>query len=319
MNTSRQCSIIILNYNGLNLLKECIPAVVKASQYENAHHHVVVVDNNSNDSSMPYLKKFFPEIDLIPLKNNDYLFSYNDVVKNSKNDYAILLNNDIQPAEDFVNYLLQHFERKDVFAASGKLMQWDRKTLDSSKVSGVFDKGWLYQNLLEDVPHASYSLYAAGACMAIDKSKFVALGGFDRLFRPYFFEETDICYRAWKKGWESIYEPKALLYHKRSATINTFYEKKEAEIILKKNHFLFVWKNVSDKSILLWHIISCIRKFYGAIREKDTVYLYSLFRAICQLPEIISYRLRTISVKHKCADKYIIQLSQQILNEESNK
>ena len=130
---------------------------------------------------------------------------------------VIALNNDVIVESDFIAPLVRHFcEDKDVFAVGAKMLFWDRKELNFGRAKGDFRYGFFSRTIC-DSPLSVNSLYACAGGMALDKDKFLKLGGFDEDFEIY-WEDLDLCYRAWRRCWKTVYEPQSVMYHKVHAT-----------------------------------------------------------------------------------------------------
>jgi hypothetical protein len=136
----RTCSIIILNYNGKSFLEECIPSIINAVHYDNIDHEIMVVDNASSDGSCEFICLKYPQIKILSLEKNIYLGGYNEGAKVAKHDHVVLLNNDLQVKEDFIQYLLRHFDDCNIFAVSSKLYGWDRVTIEATRKIVSFSK-----------------------------------------------------------------------------------------------------------------------------------------------------------------------------------
>ncbi len=108
-------NIIILNYNGRDLLQECLPSIVDSSHVSRYPCKVTVIDNVSIDGSVEFVRANFPDVDVIEAKENRVLCSYNDVLRTIKDDIVILLNNDIKISNNFVDPLVELFKEEDVF------------------------------------------------------------------------------------------------------------------------------------------------------------------------------------------------------------
>ena len=83
---------------------------------------------------------------------------------------------------------------------------------------------------------------------AIDfgRQKFLQLGGFDELLAPFYLEDTDIGYMAWKRGWKVLYQPRSVVYHEHRGTIGKRFSAAQIDLVLKKNFALFCWKNIHE-------------------------------------------------------------------------
>ena len=95
---------------------------------------------------------------------------------------------------------------------AAKMLLWDKKTLNFGRAIGSFRFG-LFRRRLIDSSNITNTLYACGGGFAVDKTKFLRLGGFDEDMIAY-WEDADLCYRGWKRGWKTVYEPRSIIYHK---------------------------------------------------------------------------------------------------------
>ncbi len=286
----QKVSIVIPNWEGRELLKKCIPSVIKAARNYPGDCEIIVVDNGSKDKSIDYLRSTFPQVRIISLpENRGFSKGMNRGIRGSKNRIVIGLNNDTMVKEDFIKPLVEHFSDKDIFAVGARMLRWDRKTLDFGKATGRFLFGFL-KIKFEDSNKAVNTLYACGGAAAYDKSKFLELKGFDEEIGLWYWEDCELCYRAWKRNWRTIFEPKSIVYHKHLGTSLEEYGMDEILIASRKSHFFFMWKDVRDKWLLFQHIIFlpalvivalCIGRFY---------FVKGLFRALGKLRLVMRKR-----------------------------
>lgn len=283
-------SIVILNWEGLELLKECIPSVIKAIQKYQGNCEIIVVDNGSKDKSIDYLRSTFPKIRIISLPENiGFSKGMNRGIKASKNRIVIGLNNDTIAKEDFIKPLVRHFSSKDVFAVGAKIPYWDRESLAFGKATGRFRLG-LLKIRFKDVPKTSNSLYACGAAAAFDKEKFLQLDGFDEEMN--YWCDTDLCYRAWKSGWKSIFEPESIVCHKEESTYIKKYGKSETFTLFREGQFFFLWNNIRDKWLLFQHILFLPFLVLVALCMGRLYFVKGLFRTLKKLKLILKKRRR---------------------------
>lgn len=249
-------SIVILNWNGKEFLEKCIPSVIKAIGIYGDSCEIIVVDNNSFDGSIDYLKSNFPQVRIISLQENlGFATAMNIGIRETKYDIVIGLNNDVIVEEDFIAPLVSHFdEGRDIFAVATKMLLWDRKTLNFGRAVGRFRFG-IFRRIFQEPTIPTNTLYACGGAFAVDRDKFLKIGGFDEDMIVY-WEDLDLCYRAWKQGYKIIYEPRSIVYHK----LHGGYTKKCGENGIKKisgeNYFLFALKNFHDKSLFYQQLFS---------------------------------------------------------------
>ena len=88
--------------------------------------------------------------------------------------------------------------------------------------------------------------YGGGGSCAFDRRKFLELGGFDHLLAPFYLEDTDLGYMAWKRGWKVLYQPRSVVYHEHRGTIGKRFTEAQIQAVLKKNFILFCWKNIHE-------------------------------------------------------------------------
>lgn len=280
--------ILVLNYNGKNLLLKFLPSVLKAAAYSKHECRVSVVDNASVDGSPAFLKERFKDIGLFPVSKNDVLCSYNEVLKQIDSDVVILLNNDIETKEDFVDYLIEHFKDEDVFFVAPRLMNFDN-SYNGGRSYLKFNFGILKAVVDTDnalVPGETVSI----ATGAFRRSMFLRLGGFDRLYLPGIWEDVDICYRAILLGKKGFYEPRSIIWHNESTTFKREYGEKAKLILAHRNMFLFFWKNIYDKGLIIKHILLCPPRIIYSIISGKKEFAMGFLAALAKLPEALSIR-----------------------------
>jgi len=292
--TERNVSIVIPNWNGKELLEKNLPPLIEALQYEKGNHEIIIVDDASTDGSVEFIKNSYPQVRLIQLeKNRGFAIACNIGVSKSKNDIVFFLNSDVEVRKDFLKPLLIHFDDEKVFATSPKVLTEDKKTFAGGKNGAGFKLGlfWVHRDIDKgQIKNVSTSLFATAGSSAFAKRKFIKLGGFDELYRPFYWEDIDICYRAWKRDWKILYEPKSIVYHKHQSTIGKVLKQSQIECIHRKNKFLFMWKNIVDKKFLLQHFLLLPFNLLGALLLGRRQFIISFFKALRQIKEVLPER-----------------------------
>ncbi len=263
-----EVSIFVLNYNGEDLLEEYLPSVVEAVKYDGNGHEIVVVDNVSTDDSVEFVERNFPQVEVRKMETNRLLFTYNQVLKECKNDYVILLNSDIKVVEpDFVRPLLRHFSDPHIFAVVPKVLSDHPSEEYLYRCPGVFSRGILWTGRWKKLPGRGFTLFAHGGAATYDRRKFLELGGFNDIYYPGYGEDMDISYLAWMRGWKIIFEPQSVVFHRGGATFKRTYKDDMMERHKQKVWMLFVLKNISDRRMLadffLWSVIRFFKYFLG--------------------------------------------------------
>jgi len=298
MKSLTSVSVVVLNWNGKHLLEECLPSVVGAAHAYPGTCEVIVVDNGSTDGSVSLLEEKFPAAKLVKLScNTGFQIGCNKGVEASQYDYVVLLNNDIAVEKDFIEPLVAHLVGNDsTFAVGPKMFYWDRKNVYCSAISGGFSHGYFVQNWAvngeQDLcGRLAPTLYLSGGAMAFNKQMFTALGQFDLLYHPIYWEDLDICFRAWKRGWRVLYEPRSVVYHKVSATMK-LHKEASSYFYMQRNAYLFVWRNITDRDIIIQHLLCLpLNLIYLICRGKGVwIELRSFFAALARLPQVVAKR-----------------------------
>jgi len=246
-------SIIILNWNGLGFLKECVPSVIRACRNYGDNCEIMVVDNGSRDGSRDYLKLEFPFVRIAALERNfGFAKAMNIGIKEAAHSLVVCLNNDVVVDKNFILPLARYFNDGSVFAVAAKMFLWDRKTLYFGRTNLNFRWGFMHR-VIWDSAVSAYTLYACAGGFAVDKNKFLKIGGFDEDMDVY-WEDLDLCYRAWKQGYKTIYEPQSMIYHKFHGTNLQKYGRRGIDRLSGRNYTLFVLKNIHDRKLLSCHL-----------------------------------------------------------------
>lgn len=310
MNDKEFISIVILNWNGREFLEKCLPSVIKAVDSYADTPEVIIVDNGSSDTGLDYLQTHYSSIRIIALKENlGFAAAMNIGFKEAKGGIVIGLNNDVIVEEDFILPLVSHFtDDKDLFAVAAKMLLWDKKTLNFGRAVGRFQLG-IFRRTFQEPSIPTNTLYACGGAFAVDRNKFLELGGFDEDMIVY-WEDLDICYRAWKQGYKTVYEPRSVVYHKMHGT----YIKKCGENGIKEisgeNYFLFALKNFHDPHLFYQQLFSYPFLLLAAPLMGKAHFAKGLLRSVKRWPLFLKKR-RFERERAIFSDRQVLALSSQ--------
>jgi len=257
--------LAVLNRNGVRHLEVLLPTLEVACLRSPIPASVVVLDNQSTEGDVEWIKGRHSNVLCVIAPKNDYLFSYNWLLGRLTDDIVVLLNNDLSVREDFLPPLLRHFRAPDVFAVSSTSRDWDdtRFTCGPTRLKshhGIYE--WDYQRADPD-QRLCHTLFCSGGFMAVDRMKFLDLGGFNRLFWPGYAEDLDLSFRAWRKGWRCIFEPASIVFHRESATWGGSDDGHAARLMLRAS-LLFQWSSLPraaswlERTAFIW--LTAVRK-----------------------------------------------------------
>ena len=212
----------------------------------------------------------------------------NSGVKQTKYNILLLLNSDIRVPKDFLSPLLNYFHDEKTFAVSNKAME-DENTVLTRPHYMEFRHGFMSEAYMSAENEPSYAFGASGGHGLFDREKFLRLGGFDPIYSPFYYEDADLSYRAWKRGYRVYYEPNSIVYHEHQATIGKFFSKKYITFIFNRNRFIFLWKNLTDSQLILQHCLFLPAYLLWNLFKNPLIFL-SLFAALLKLRAIFTSR-----------------------------
>jgi O-antigen biosynthesis protein len=246
----RAASVVIPNWNGRDLLEKYLPSVIAALS-DSPQHEIVLVDNGSDDGSAQFVREHFPQVRVLALESNlGFGGGSNAGFQAARNDIVVLLNSDMSVERDFLQPLLDGFDDDKTFAVACQIFFSDphKPREESGLTEGWWSQGGLrVRHRIEPAIRQLYPcFYGGGGSCAFDRRKFLELGGFDELLKPFYLEDTDLGYLAWKRGWRVLYQPASVVYHEHRGTIGKRFSEAYIQSVLKKNFLLFTWKNIHD-------------------------------------------------------------------------
>lgn len=247
---SQLVSIVIVNYNGGEILKDCLKSLTRVTYQK---FEVIVVDNASHDNSLLVINDFrkeFPRIILKIVKNKrnvGFAEGNNIALPHTAGEFVLLLNNDTKVTPSFLRVLVHEINRNKLIGiVQPKIIFTDTGKLQSG--GALFTNiGFLYYFGFGKNPNANdynkqTQIFSAnGACVLIRRSVIDEVGLFDDDFFAY-YEETDFCQRVLMAGYSILYIPDALIFHKGGQTAK---KRKESFIFFHafKNRITSVIKN----------------------------------------------------------------------------
>lgn len=245
----QQVEFVIPNYNGAGLLTRYLPGVVDVA----SGAQVTVVDDASTDGSVEMLRQGFPSVRVIAReRNGGFPATVNDGLCAVERDFVVLLNNDVQVTPGFVNAMLPLLEDKSVFAVSPRTVIPRLGDLDEGAKIVFWHHGLMYTDQRQGVDSVAPILCATGCAAVYRRNMLEDLGGFDEVYSPFYWEDVDLGYRAWKRGWKSLYQPESLVYHQHSTTTARV-RQAYTDRVKARNALLMIWRNIEDPKLLARH------------------------------------------------------------------
>ena len=298
-------SIIIPSFNGAHILSETLHPLCELIAKENPDTEMIIVDDSSSDNTIDFVKTVpYPIKVVANKKRGGFQRSCNNGAKEAKGDLLFFLNNDMLVDKTLLPPLIKHFQsNNNLFAVSpSSIVNHNGKQVDEVPTKDRWENGFFYVEQFIDNP-PEYLSHASGGCMCVRNDLFLELGGFDDLFYPAYFEDVDLCWRARKKGYVIIHEPKVRLFHKSHTTLNRVYDETINNVLYWKNFFLFIWKNITDEDLKKNHYDNLLGNL---IENSRTTSIIPGFRMALKLIDKIQ---NSGNKKSKFTDKQLLGVS----------
>ena len=245
-----KCSVIILNWNGAEMLRTYLPSVVANT----ANADVIVADNGSTDNSLDVLAHEFPTVKTILLdRNYGFAEGYNRAIDQVDSEYVVLLNSDVETPEGWLRPLLEYMDaHPEVAAVQPKIRSWRKKDyFEHAGAAGgylnalgyPYCRGRHVWGVEQDKGQYDTVVnidWTTGACMCVRTQVYKDLGGLDASFFAH-MEEIDLCWRMRNKGWKLACVPQSMVYHLGGGSLS--YDNPRKAYLNHRNNLLMIYKN----------------------------------------------------------------------------
>ncbi|NMM49160.1 glycosyltransferase family 2 protein [Marinigracilibium pacificum] len=225
----KKTAIAILNYNGLQHLKNYLPGVINESS---DIADIYLIENAGTDESIVWVRKNHPEVKIIILdKNYGFAGGYNEGLKQINNEYLLLLNSDIRVTHNWLEPLVIHLDsHPNTASVQPKIRSANEPDHFeyAGAAGGMIDKlgypfcrGRIFNNIEKDTGKYDNPIkvfWTSGACMLIQRELFIKAGGFPDDFFAH-MEEIDLCWRLQKLGYDLYCIPDSTVYHVGGGTL----------------------------------------------------------------------------------------------------
>lgn len=298
-------AIIILNWNGIDLLKKFLPTLIAKSKNAN----IYIADNASTDNSIKFLEDNYTSIKILQNKTNcGFAGGYNHALSNLHEEFFILINSDIEVTDNWISPIIELLKKDEfISACQPKILDYNNKEkFEYAGASGgfidflgyPFCRGRIFNhiendfNQYEDIKEV---FWASGACLFIRSKHFNEVNGFDNDFFAH-QEEIDLCWRLKNLGYKVMVNPESIVYHVGGGTLNSSSPFKT--YLNFRNNLFMLFKNLH---ILSLFSVLFLRLFLDGIaalslltKKKGLTHLLAVLRAhfsfYLSLPSLIKKR-----------------------------
>lgn len=248
---------MILNWNGAKLLREFLPKVVENTNPEIGR--IIVADNGSTDDSVEVMQEEFPQVEVMRFdKNYGFAGGYNHAIEHITDEYTVLLNSDVAPAQGWLDTLHDYMEaHPQTGACQPKILSYKEpeKFEYAGACGGFIDKnGYTYcrgrifdtcetDNGQYDEPMSVF--WATGAALMVRTELYREAGGLDEKFFAH-MEEIDLCWRILLRGYDIAVVPGSVVYHLGGGSLPASNPRKT--YLNFRNNLLMLHKNLPDNT-----------------------------------------------------------------------
>ncbi len=281
-----EIALMVLNWNGADLLLTHLPAVVEAARRATVDTRVYVIDNASEDESREVVASF-DGVELIAFPDNRRLHAYNEAVRRVGCTAFMMLNNDVSPAPDVVEPMWATLRADDsIFAVGGEIIDTASGEVDSGPTTAHWERRWVLEpaalaGALEPVNVA----YISGGAGLYRREMFLALEGFWDELPGLYWEDVELGLRAWLHGWRSVFHPETRFDHASGSTVRRALNPYVREFQTYQNVRLVHWSVLLDRadlrSYLVGEILRSLRRPY---------YYLTVLTLLTRLPAVLRRR-----------------------------
>lgn len=262
-------AVVLPNYNGQKLLAKYLPSLVQAMA---AHDTLLIIDDASSDESVQWLKSSWllqsstertrdvlpsdtvaeylvsqrdPRVRLIVNPHNlRFGASVNRAVRWADAPYVFVVNTDVKVSEDIFAHLIPHFADPLMFAVGCHEREYHQQGASAGRNKLWFERG-MFRHSKADEFVTGETAWASGGSALFDRAKWLALGGFDPIYFPAYWEDIDLSWRARQKGWRVWFEASAIVEHRHETTNTDVFGQRRIAKMSWRNARIFTWRHAS--------------------------------------------------------------------------
>ena len=272
-------SVIILNYNGKDLLSECIEGVKKQTVPAD---EIIVLDNASTDESVSFMKRQYPEVIVVENGFNAGTAQGSKIAADHANgEFLVFMSNDIVMDKECLAYLVNTMgQDEQIGICTSVLLNYYKDETSGENLidnaGGFIDKFGFpvpfgNRKKIDLIPESKEVFFSYGGCFIIRKSLFDKVGGFDNKFFTL-NDDVDLSWRVRLFGYKVIYDRNAFVFHHVSATLKHVFVRARKRYWSERNIFRTMLKNYSGLSLFailpVYFILLAAEAIYYLIRLK---------------------------------------------------
>ena len=293
-------SIIIPALDDRALLGKALPLVIEEAAAAGVEWELLVIDDTGRRALEEWLQAEFPEVRCVAREvNGGFAAATITGAHEARGDVLCVLTPDVCGRPGFFPPLLEQLRASEVFAVAPLVLRGGELTDESLPELAQEDGAVVIRRAGDVVPGEAALGYedgypvafVLGGAFLVRRNELIAQAGFDSLFEPFYFEDVDLCWSAWRSGRRVVVDPRAVAEHSNRGTIGAHVPKKLVRASIEKNRHLFAWKHL-DSEGLEAYLDGLAEDLADAVASEDRERLTWLARALDQLPDALKARRR---------------------------
>jgi GT2 family glycosyltransferase len=256
-------SVVLPNYNGRNLLQKNLPSLIEAlGDFDN---EIIVVDDCSSDDSIKFLRETYPDIKAICNEINlGFSATCNKGIHAARKELLCVVNTDVTFTPDYFTNMIREFDDSSLFAVKGDIVNYDKSFDDVINIDKTtrlyYKRGFLRFDTSKPLSCRTMlsgmddQFVGLGCCFVCNREMILKLKGFDEIYSPYYWEDSDLAQRALESGYKLLYLPESKVYHQASSTIGNYSSSTKRKLVSIRNKFLFTWRHLDRRRMLTSHV-----------------------------------------------------------------
>jgi len=262
----KRVSVVLPNYNGEELLRKNLPSLFCA--LNDFDYEILVVDDKSTDNSVKFLQQNYPQIVIIEHKENKgFSGACNSGIFSATKELTCIANTDVTFLPNYFKKIIPMIT-EGVFAAKGRITnvtaEGEFLNFDTTARSFLARGLWRFNKTPYEEQLEGFSAELGGrfcllgCCFVADTEKLKKINGYDEIFSPFYWEDSDLPFRGIKAGYDLRYVPEAEVIHEANSTINRVTKIKNRRLISTRNKFIFTWRNLRGLRNWVNHLLLLI-------------------------------------------------------------
>lgn len=301
---TRAVSIVIASLDDRDLFERHLPPLLEDLARRGAGDEVVVVDDTGQGTLARWIEATWPASGhpvraLARAENGGFAAAMLDGARAARHELLFLMNPDVRIHAGFLEPLVAALEDPVVHSAVPRLLLFGapRRIESVTGVRLVHDVAELAQPGLEghaqDYERGAVPVaYAVGGAMLVRRSEFVGAGGFDALYEPFYLEDMDLGFAAWRAGRRVLYCADSVAEHHHRGTIRRRVDEKLVRAVIERNRYLFQWRFLDGDERIARHVAALHRSAVDAYLREDRDELVWLGLALERLDALTASRAR---------------------------